>query len=278
MVRSILLRGFDQQMADIAGEYMANHKLKFLKKYVPTKIELIEEGPPRQLRVTYRGTDEGAEEVSEVFNTVLFGVGRDPDMRSLGLEKAGVKTDAKGYIPVVYEQTNVPHIYAIGDVVRGKHELTPLAIQAGRLLADRLFGGGVKNTNYVNCPTTVFTPLEFGTIGLAEEDARMIYGDENIEVYHSNFWPLEYTVSHREENACYCKLICNKMDNERVLGLHVLGPNAGEVTQGYAVAIKMGATKEDFDLTVGIHPTCSEIFMTLSITKSSGVDVASQGC
>lgn len=88
----------------------------------------------------------------------------------------------RGYIPVVYEQTNVPHIYAIGDVVRGKHELTPLAIQAGRLLAARLFAGSQKNTDYVNCPTTIFTPLEFGSVGLAEEDAKSIYGDENIEV------------------------------------------------------------------------------------------------
>ena len=89
---------------------------------------------------------------------------------------------SRGYIPVVYEQTNVPHIYAIGDVVRGMHELTPLAIQAGRLLAARLFGSGTLHTNYVNTPTTVFTPLEFGSIGLAEEDANTIYGKDNIEV------------------------------------------------------------------------------------------------
>jgi thioredoxin/glutathione reductase (selenoprotein) len=277
MVRSILLRGFDQQMAELIKTYMADHKVKFLMKHVPTKVELVSEGPPREVRVTYRPT-KGGEETSEVFNTVLFGVGRDPDVGGLGLEKAGVKTDAKGYIPVVYEQTNVPHIYATGDVVRGMHELTPLAIQAGRLLAARLFGSGSAHTNYVNTPTTVFTPLEFGAIGLAEEDAIMIYGSDNIEVYHSNFWPLEYTVAHREENVCYCKLICNKLDKERVIGLHVLGPNAGEITQGYAVAMKLAATKEDFDLTVGIHPTCSETFTTLSITKSSGVDVASQGC
>ncbi|CAI8008764.1 Thioredoxin reductase 3 [Geodia barretti] len=97
-------------------------------------------------------------------------------------------------------------------------------------------------------------------------------------VYHSNLWPLEYTLAGREENACYCKLICNKLDKERVIGLQVLGPNAGEITQGYAVAMKLAATKEDFDLTVGIHPTCSETFTTLSITKSSGVEVTSQGC
>ena len=89
----------------------------------------------------------------------------------------------RGYIPVVYEQTNVPHIYAIGDIVRGMHELTPLAIQAGRLLAARLFDSSSNHTNYVNCPTTVFTPLEFGTIGFAEEDALMIYGSNNIEVH-----------------------------------------------------------------------------------------------
>lgn len=277
MVRSILLRGFDQQMADLAGEWMADHRVKFLRKFVPTKVELIEDGTPRRLKVEYKSTETG-EVLSDEFNTVMFAVGRDPDTKELGLDKAGVETTKSGHIPAVYEQTNVPHIYAIGDVLKSKQELTPVAIQAGKLLAKRLFGGSTSYTDYVNVPTTVFTPLEFGSIGLAEEDAETIFGAENIEVYHSYFTPLEFTVAKRGDNTCYGKLVCNKTDKERIIGFHVLSPNAGEITQGYDIAIRLGATKEDFDATIGIHPTCSENFTTLYITKSSGEDVKTAGC
>ncbi|XP_076469730.1 thioredoxin reductase 1, cytoplasmic-like [Babylonia areolata] len=118
----------------------------------------------------------------------------------------------------------------------------------------------VSQCDYMSVPTTVFTPIEYGAIGYAEEDAIEKFGDDNIEVYHSNFMPLEWTVPHREENACYAKLICNKAENERVIGFHVVGPNAGEITQGYSVAMRKAATKEDFDATIGIHPTCSEVW------------------
>lgn len=176
------------------------------------------------------------------------------------------------------EQTSVPNIYGIGDILDDKLELTPVAIQAGRLLAHRLYGDKNELCDYVNVATTVFTPLEYGCIGLSEEDAIAKFGEENVEVYHTNYQPLEYTVAKRDMSGCYAKLVCNKSDNERVVGFHVLGPNAGEVTQGYAVAIKLGATKKDFDRTIGIHPTVSEVFTTLATTKSSGADVAASGC
>ncbi|XP_064399579.1 thioredoxin reductase 1, cytoplasmic-like [Halichondria panicea] len=280
MVRSILLRGFDQQMAEMAGEWMAEHKVKFQRKCVPTKVELIEkggDGKPQRLRVEYKNNETG-QVSSEEFNTVMLAVGRDPDTKLLGLDKAGVELSKSGHISAVYEQTKVPHIYAIGDVLQSKQELTPVAIQAGKLLAKRLFGGGSSYTDHVNVATTVFTPLEFGTIGLAEEDAETIFGKQNIEVYHSYFTPLEFTVAKRGDNSCYGKLICNKADNERVVGFHVLSPNSGEITQGYDIAIRMGATKDDFDATIGIHPTCSENFTTLYVTKSSGADVKTAGC
>jgi len=112
----------------------------------------------------------------------------------------------------------------------------------------------------------------------AEEDAIKQYGEEDVEVYHGNFWPLEWTVAHRPENSCYGKLVCVKSLKEKVVGFHYLGPNAGEVTQGYGMAIKMGATKADFDDLVGIHPTTAETFTTMDITKSSGKDAAATGC
>jgi len=132
--------------------------------------------------------------------------------------------------------------------------------------------------DYVNVPTTIFTPLEYGCVGFAEEDAIARFGADNIEVFHSYFMPLEWTLAHRENNSCYAKVVVNKSENNRVIGFHVLGPNAGEITQGFGVAIKCGITKEQLDFSVGIHPTCAEEFTILSITKSGGEDAMKKGC
>ncbi|XP_075810279.1 thioredoxin reductase 1, cytoplasmic isoform X1 [Microtus pennsylvanicus] len=279
MVRSILLRGFDQDMANKIGEHMEEHGIKFIRQFVPIKVEQIEAGTPGRLRVTAKSTTS-EETIEDEFNTVLLAVGRDSCTRTIGLETVGVKINEKtGKIPVTdEEQTNVPYIYAIGDILEGKLELTPVAIQAGRLLAQRLYGGSTVKCDYENVPTTVFTPLEYGCCGLPEEKAIEKFGEENIEVYHSFFWPLEWTVPSRDNNKCYAKIICNLKDNERVVGFHVLGPNAGEVTQGFAAALKCGMTKQQLDSTIGIHPVCAEIFTTLSVTKRSGGDILQTGC
>ncbi|KAM6435915.1 thioredoxin reductase 1, cytoplasmic isoform 2-T2 [Liasis olivaceus] len=279
MVRSILLRGFDQDMANKIGEHMEEHGIKFIRKYVPIKIEQIEEGTPRLLKVTAYSA-EYSKIIEGEYNTVLLAIGRDACTRSIGLQRVGVKINEKtGKIPVNdEEQTNVPYIYAIGDVLEGKPELTPVAIQAGRLLVRRLYGGADTKCDYINVPTTVFTPLEYGACGYSEEKAIERFGDDNIEVYHSYFWPLEWTVPSRDNNKCYAKVICNIADKERVIGFHVLGPNAGEITQGFAAAMKCGMTKEQLDNTIGIHPVCAEIFTTLSVTKRSGGDIIQSGC
>lgn len=278
MVRSILLRGFDQQCAEIIGDYMKNHKVKFIRGAVPKKVERLEEGKPGRYRVTGLTTD-GKEVVGE-YNTILVAVGRDPCTAGIGLDKVGVDLHPKTKRMLCndQDQSSTAHVYAIGDIVEGRPQLTPVAIQAGRLLARRLFAGSSVLCDYRSVATTVFTPIEYGAIGYSEEDATEKFGEENIEVYHSNFTPLEWTVPHREDNACYAKLICNKAENERVIGFHVLGPNAGEMTQGYAVAMRKGATKEDFDATIGIHPTCSETFTTLNVTKRSGLSTEVSGC
>merc|ERR1712117_335931 len=278
MVRSILLRGFDQQMAGKIGEYMEEHGINFIRECVPTKIEKIEDGTPGKLKVTAKYND-GTEFVDE-FNTVIFAIGRDACTGNMGLDKVGVSLNPKNgkVIHDEAERTNVGNIFAIGDVLDNKPELTPVAIQAGKLLARRLCGVSTMLTDYVNVCTTVFTPLEYGCCGLSEEDAIAQFGEDNIEVYHQNFQPLEWTVAHRPENACYLKLICLKSQNEKVVGFHYLGPNAGEVTQGFGIAIKMNATKADFDNLIGIHPTTAEVFTTMEITKSSGVDASASGC
>ncbi|OXB83595.1 UNVERIFIED_CONTAM: hypothetical protein H355_011414, partial [Colinus virginianus] len=279
MVRSILLRGFDQDMANKIGEYMEEHGINFIREFVPIKVEQVEEGTPGRLKVTAKSTKDD-QVIEGEYNTVLLAIGRDACTRKIGLDKVGVKINEKtGKIPVDdMEQTNVPYIYAIGDILQDRLELTPVAIQAGRLLVRRLYAGSTTKCDYVNVPTTVFTPLEYGACGYSEENAIQKFGEENIEVYHSHFWPLEWTVPSRDNNKCYAKIICNIQDNERVVGFHVLGPNAGEVTQGFAAAMKCGLIKEQLDSTIGIHPVCAEVFTTLSITKRSGESTLQSGC
>ncbi|KAG7160028.1 Thioredoxin reductase 1- cytoplasmic-like [Homarus americanus] len=277
MVRSILLRGFDQQIAENIGAFMEKNGVKFIRGAVPTSVEEVEEGTPGKLKVTAKTTD--GEEITDEYNTVVVAIGRDPCTADISLHDINVEMAKSGKVVVnKEEQTSVPHIYAVGDIIEGGLELTPVAIQAGRLLAKRLYGNGKLLTDYVNVPTTVFTPLEYGCCGLSEETAIEKYGEDDIEVYHSNYQPLEYTIAHRPENDCYAKLICVKSENERVVGFHVLGPNAGEITQGFGLGLKLKATKADFDNLIGIHPTTAEIFTTLNITKRSGKAVDAQGC
>lgn len=276
MVRSILLRGFDQDMAERIGDYMAAEGVRFFRPCVPTKLELVEQGSPGRVRV-YANAD-GAEIVEE-FNTVLFAVGREPCTHSLGLAEAGVRVNPKtGKLPTVNEQTNVPHIYAVGDVLEGRPELTPVAIQAGILLARRLYDGSNVQCDYTNVPTTVFTPIEYGCIGYSEADAIAKFGEDNIEVFHANFTPLEWTLPKRGTDAGYLKIVCLIPERNRILGFHYLGPNAGEVTQGFATAMKLNATKDDLDATIGIHPTCAELFTTLTVSKRSGGSTTAGGC
>ena len=283
LVRSVPLRGFDAQMAGLVVDHMRELGVEFVEGATPTSVERLDDG---RKRVVWRGAD-GAEASAE-FDTVLLAVGRDAFTHKLGLDKVGVDVNPKsGKLPVQDETTNAPHVFAIGDVVDGEAldppsaltELTPVAIQAGRLLASRLFVDGFEGKmDYGLVPTTVYTPIEYGSCGLAEEDAIAKLGEKNVEVYHSYFKPLEWTVPHRGDNACYAKIICDLTDSERVIGLHVCGPNAGEMTQGFAVAMRCGATKADFTNTVGIHPTTAEEFTILSVSKRSGDSAEKAGC
>jgi thioredoxin/glutathione reductase (selenoprotein) len=287
VVRSVFLRGFDTEIAAQIVGHMERHGTRMIRDTTPQKFEKTEDG---KIKVEFKNTMFG-NKFKEEFDTVVLAVGRDAVTEGLNLPAAGVEFNPKnGKIPCVDEQTNVPHIYAIGDVLDTRQELTPVAIKAGVRLAHRIYGDDGKpklKMNYDLVPTTVFTPLEYGCVGMSEELAKETYGEENIESYLSYFKPLEWTVNHsahdngtmhREDNACFAKVIVNKADSERVVGLHYLGPNAGEVTQGYAVAMKMNMTKQDLDDTVGIHPTVSEQFTTMTITRSSGEDPQSKGC
>lgn len=203
------------------------------------------------------------------------------------MDKVGqVNVDSRsGKIITNNEQTSVPHVYALGDIIHGGLELTPVAILAGKLLARRLFGNAAEASHpdnvmdYNSIATTVFTPLEMGTVGLSEEAATSAYGADHIEIYHSEFSPLEWTITGNHEDArCYAKMVVNKSDNHRVLGMHIVCPNAGEIIQGYAYAVKKGVTYEEMQRLVGIHPTSAEEFTVMTVTKSSGESVAKSGC
>ncbi|XP_035960109.2 thioredoxin reductase 2, mitochondrial isoform X3 [Halichoerus grypus] len=276
MIRSIPLRGFDQQMSSLVTEYMASQGTRFLRGCTPSRVRRLPDG---QLQVTWEDLTSGKEDVG-TFNTVLWAIGRIPETRSLNLEKAGVNINPNSQKILVdaQETTSVPHIYAIGDVAEGRPELTPTAIMAGKLLARRLCGQSSDVMDYDNVPTTVFTPLEYGCVGLSEEEAVARHGEEHVEVYHAYYKPLEFTVAQRDASQCYIKMVCLRKPPQLVLGLHFLGPNAGEVTQGFALGIKCGASYVQLMQTVGIHPTCAEEVAKLRISKRSGLDPTVTGC
>eukprot|EP01027_Heterolobosea_sp_BB2_P004103 GEZU01006222.1.p2 GENE.GEZU01006222.1~~GEZU01006222.1.p2 ORF type:complete len:242 (+),score=111.06 GEZU01006222.1:897-1622(+) len=199
------------------------------------------------------------------FDALIWAIGRTPNSGKLNLEAAGVKCNHNGYIEVdEYQATSVKGIWAVGDVT-GKVELTPVAIAAGRRLSDRLFSGDPRHANakldYSNIPTVIFSHPPIGTVGLTEEQARQQYGSDQVKVYKTKFTNMYHAVTERKTSTAM-KLVCVG-ENERVVGLHVIGIGADEMTQGFAVAVKMGATKADFDNTVAIHPTAAEEFVTM---------------
>ncbi|KAK6192120.1 hypothetical protein SNE40_003654 [Patella caerulea] len=278
MVRSILLRGFDQQMANHIGDYMMNNGTRFLRECVPQKIEKTSNG---QYLVSYY--DENQQIQQETFDTVLMATGRNAETGGLNLGNIGVNLDESSHKVIGgyhgdNEKSSVSNIYAIGDVLQGRPELTPVAIKAGRLLAHRLYDNSQIQMDYNKIATTVFTPIEYGCVGMSEEMAVEQFGEDDIEIYHAFYKPLEFTVPERDVAQCYIKLICKHNVPQTVLGLHILGPNAGEIIQGFSVAIRSGVTYEEIISTVGIHPTCAEEVVKLNITKRSGLDPTVTGC
>jgi glutathione reductase (NADPH) len=198
----------------------------------------------------------------EPFDCVLWAIGRAPAVEELGLAEAGVELDAYGFIVTdKYQNTSAAGVYAIGDVT-GRAQLTPVAIAAGRRLSERLFGGKAdRHLDYHNIPTVVFGHPPIGTVGLTERGARDDYGDAEVTVFKSSFIPMYHALTTAKPR-CDMKLV-TVGPKRRVVGVHVVGPGADEMMQGFAVAVRMGATKEDFDDTVAIHPTSTEELVTM---------------
>ena len=250
-----LLRPFDTMLRDELMQQVQNDGITV---QTGTQVERIERQTDGLLTV-----ECSADQRLEQLDALIFAIGRVPNTDGLGLETAGVTTDAHGFIPVdEYQTTNVPSVSAIGDAT-GKYPLTPVAIAAGRRWADRVFGGMVgRKLDYDTIATVVFSHPPIGTVGLTEEEARAEHGDAAVKVYQASFKPMYYAFSSHPRRTAV-KLV-TVGEEERVIGCHVVGQGADEMLQGFAVAMRMGATKRDFDDTVAIHPTSAEELVTLA--------------
>ncbi|KAM4615283.1 thioredoxin reductase 1, cytoplasmic-like isoform 2-T2 [Polymixia lowei] len=272
---------FDQKVAQKIENHMFVHGVNFIHQHSLSKVEQIEacgrdiiSGVSETTSQVTSGklsviiTSKDGQIKQEEFDTVVLAAGREACTRDIGLELVGVNCSRTSRILVdEREQTSVDHVYAVGSVQHGGLSPTGLSVRAGTLLARRLYGGDVTTCDYSNVPTVLFTPLEYAACGLSEDRANLTFGEANIEVYHSHYWPLEWTVPARNKNSCYVKIICHIPDHERVVGLHVMGPNAGDIVQGFAVAMKCGFTKQQLDATVGIHPVSAKVLTTLTLTQ-----------
>ena len=248
-----ILRGFDTDIANFVADEV---RKKGVDLRTRSDVERIERMPAQQgarLRVTLR---DGSTQLAD---QVLYATGRYPNTEGLGLVGAGVALGENGAVRVdPHYATNVPGIHAVGDVIDRIH-LTPVALAEAMVLVDHLFGSKQRALDYDLIPTAVFTHPSVGTVGLSEADARARFGA--VRVFRSEFKALKHTLSGSTERTLM-KLVVDAA-SDRVVGLHMVGADAGEVVQGFAVALKAGATKAQFDATIGIHPTAAEEFVTM---------------
>jgi len=250
-----VLRGFDHDLGGSLAKEMTKKGIILRPK---TLLEKVTKTPNGLLATFSNGKKIKT-------NQILCATGRRPRTSDLGLIETGIKMDNQGAIVVdKYSRTNIPNIYAIGDCTN-RLMLTPVAIAEGRAVAKTLFRNHPTQPDYTNVPTCVFSQPNVGSVGLTEEEARKQYGF--VDIYRSTFRALKHTLSGRDEQTMIKLIVDPKSD--RVLGCHMVGPDAGEIIQGFAVALKCQATKSQFDATIGIHPTLAEEFVTQR-KKSSG--------
>lgn len=255
--RDHFLHSFDAMLRDTLMDQMRSDGVTMVTRFTATALE-------RDSRGLWLAAGEARH---GPFDCVLWAIGRRANTASLNLAAAGVQPRDDGVLPVdAWQQTNVPSVYALGDVI-GHHELTPVAIAAGRRLSDRLFGGQrERKLDYENIPTVVFSHPPIGTVGITEAEAFAAFGDA-AKVYETKFTPMLHGLSGRAMKM-HMKLVVAGPD-ERVVGCHVIGPGADEMLQGFAVAVRMGATKRNFDDTVAIHPTAAEEMVTMKTARAA---------
>lgn len=258
-----ILKGFDEDIRTEIQEGMINHGIRIIPNNVVTAVEKVPEG----LKISL--SEENQEPI--IADVFLVATGRVPNVDGLGLENAGVEVvgadiEGPGYntesaIAVnEYSQTSQPNIFAVGDVT-DRLNLTPVAIGEGRAFADSEFGNNRREFSHATVPTAVFSNPQASTVGLTEAEAKAKFGDEAIKIYRTRFRPMYHSFTGKQERTIM-KLVVD-VNTDKVLGAHMVGEDAAEIIQGVAIAVKMGATKKDFDATVGIHPSAAEEFVTM---------------
>lgn len=249
------LRAFDPMLADTLVEQMAKHGPTLHTQCTPTRLEKHSDG-----KLTLHFTD--GRTLGPV-DQVVWAIGRAPATDKLNIETTGVELDQRGYIATdKYQNTNIDNIFAVGDNT-GRAQLTPVAVAAGRRLSERLFNNKTnEHLDYTNIATVVFSHPVIGTVGLSEPEAIAEYGEANVKVYSSQFTALYQAITEDYRDPTRMKLVCVGKE-EKIVGIHSIGFGSDELLQGFAVALKMGATKADFDNTVAIHPTSAEEFVTM---------------
>jgi glutathione reductase (NADPH) len=244
-----VLRGFDKDLRDSLCAAFTARGIRTINEQVFTKIEKTPKG--------LVGTITGGEKLEA--DQILFAIGRSPNSKGLGLEALGVEMNPDGAIVVDnHSQTAVPSIYAVGDVTN-RVNLTPVAIREGHAFADSLFGNKPWQVDHTTIPTAVFTTPEIGTVGFTEQEARVQY--DKIDVYKGSFRTMKAILGNREDRTLM-KLVV-EAETDRIVGVHVLGPDAAEIVQMAAIAVRMGAKKSDFDQTMALHPSAAEELVTL---------------
>ncbi|MBE0360537.1 glutathione-disulfide reductase [Pseudoalteromonas aliena] len=250
------LRSFDSYIVDTLVEVMAAEGPTLHTHSVPNKLIKEDDGS-----VTLHLDNGKTHNVDQV----IWAIGREPTTNAINVAAAGVEVNSSGFVKVdEYQNTTAENVYAVGDIIENGIELTPVAVKAGRTLSERLFNKELSDDlkmDYSLVPTVVFSHPPIGTIGLTEQEAISQYGEENVKIYQSGFTAM-YTAVTKHRQPCKMKLVCAGPD-EKVVGLHGIGFAVDEMIQGFAVAMKMGATKADFDAVVAIHPTGSEEFVTM---------------
>lgn len=249
-----ILRGFDDDIRTEIQSAMERHGIRIISQTQAIEIHSTE----TRLSTSIKGRSGKETLITDV--VALAATGRRPNLDRLNLASTQVEVCNGAIVVNGSSQTHDPNIYAVGDCT-DRITLTPVAIHEGRAFAESRFGADSHSINYENIPTAIFTTPEAATVGLSEAEAKHLYGESLIKVYRTHFQPMYYTLAGRDEKALI-KVIVHQ-ETDRVLGAHIVGPAASEIIQGIAIAVKMGATKSNFDATIGIHPTIAEEFVTL---------------
>jgi glutathione reductase (NADPH) len=251
--QDLILRGFDRDLRSAVQDGMIHHGVNIITQIQGLAIAKTDTG------VAVTVTTKEGEQTVLADAVSLAALGRKPNTDDLGLENVDVKTHKGAILVDANSRTNVDNIYSVGDCT-DIIQLTPVAIGEGRAFADTMFGNKPRQMSYADIPTAIFTTPEAATVGLTEEEAREMHGDA-IKIYRSSFRPMYYTLPNKQEKTLMKLVVCT--DTDRVVGAHMVGDHAAEIIQGVAIAVKMGATKADFDATVGIHPSSAEEFVTM---------------